>query len=55
MPSCKGFKKLLLIRGRSSEPVQEFPHHLQFILPELLLSGLVQKREISDMVNEDVA
>jgi hypothetical protein len=30
-------------------------HHLQLVLPKLLLLGLVQKREVSHMVDEYVA
>lgn len=28
---------------------------LQFVLPEFLLAGLVEEREVADMVDEDVA
>lgn len=30
-------------------------HHLQLVLPELLLPGLVEERKLADMVDEDVA
>ena len=29
-------------------------HHLKLVLPEFLLSRLIQEREIADMVNEDI-
>lgn len=44
----------------STDPMIQNPrvcrtHHLQLVLPELLLPGLVEEREIPHMVDEDVA
>ena len=30
-------------------------YHLQFVLPELLLPGLIEERELPDMVDKDVS
>ena len=30
-------------------------HHLQFVLPELLLLRLIQKRELADMMHKDIS
>lgn len=30
-------------------------HHLQLVLPEFLLAGLVEKRKLADMVDKDIA
>jgi hypothetical protein len=52
---------LQTIRGTTSvrkEPrmlPKAIPHHLQFILPELLLSRLIEEREIANMMDKDVS
>lgn len=35
-------------------PAREDTYHLQLVLPELLLLGLVQEWEVADMVNKDI-
>ncbi len=37
------------------EHVRMVTHHLQFVLPELLLVGLVEKGKLANMMNEYIS
>lgn len=56
--ACKRFEELLKLPCQRSPIVARVmspTHHLQLVLPKFLLLGLVQKREVSHMVDEYVA
>lgn len=44
-----------LSRDSLSRTVEASTYHLQLILPELLLLGLVEKGELANMVNKDIS
>lgn len=44
---------IILVSDCAGRRSSDFTHYLQFVLPELLLFGLIEKGKVADMVDED--